>query len=147
MIVIPNVYEGRYKEGDFQWMIKQDEYKDILFIFNDNEECHNTNYRGGGNAVIRKYNIYNTKLEKPRSAGIPTGTLENGGYKELTDYVKKQIDTSIEEIKKIAKTYEYKKICYSSEKDGILGTGIFNVNRDVLIYITEKIKELEKIDE
>ena len=31
---------------------------------------------------------------------------------------------SIEEIKEIIQLYGYKKICYSSEKDGILGTGI-----------------------
>jgi hypothetical protein len=28
-------------------------YNDSLFIFNDNEEEHNTNSIGGGNAIIR----------------------------------------------------------------------------------------------
>jgi len=143
MQVIPNVYKGFNKEGDFDWMLDQEEYSDILFIFNDNEEYHDTNCRGAGNAVIRKYNKYNTKIPVPRSAGIPTGTLEDGGYQELNDHVKEQVDSAIEEIKEIIKKYSYTKVCYSAEKDGILGTGIFSVNRDVLIYITDKIKELE----
>jgi len=143
MEIIANIYKGREQEGDFYWMIKQDKYKDILFIFNDNEEYHYTNRRGAGNAVIRKYNKYNNKLVRPRSAGIPTGTLEDGGYQELTEYVKKQVTEAIEEIKEIIRVYEYKKICYSAEKDGILGTGLFTVSKEVLIYITEKIKELQ----
>jgi hypothetical protein len=145
MEIIANVYKGYEKEGDFGWMIKQDEYNDILFIFNDNEEYHHTNSRGAGNAVIRKYNKYNKKLDRPRSAGIPTGTLANGGYHALTDHVKNQVETSIEEIKEIVNTYGYKKICYSAEKNGILGTGIFKVDSEVLEYITEKIKELKNI--
>jgi hypothetical protein len=143
--IIGNIYKGREKDGDFHWMIKQDIYKDILFLFNDNEEYHDTNARGAGNAIIRKYNKYNKKLEKPRSAGIPTGTLRDGGYEELNDHVKKQVKTAIQEIKEIIIKYNYKKICYSSEKDGILGTGIFTVDRDVLIYITNKIKKLESL--
>ena len=145
MEIIVNVYSGREKEGDFYWMIKQDKYKDILFIFNDNEEYHHTNCRGAGNAVIRKYNKYNTKLNIPRSAGIPTGTLEDGGYQELNDHVKKQVEDSIQEIKEIITIYKYTKICYSSEKDGILGTGIFSVNKEVLKFITDKIKDLENM--
>ena len=125
-------------------MIKKDEYKDVLFIFNDNGEHHDTNRRGGGNAVIRKYNKFNNKLDRPRSAGIPTGTLEDGSYQELNEHVKKQIELSINEIKEIIQIYGYKKIYYSAKKDGVLGTGLFSMNRDVLVYITEKIIELQK---
>jgi hypothetical protein len=145
MEIIANIYKGYRKEGDFYWMIKRDEYADVLFIFNDNEECHHTNRKGAGNAIIRKYNKYNEKLTRPRSAGIPTGKLQDGGYQEFNPHVKTQIDNAVEEIKEIVTKYEYKKICYSSEKDGILGTGLFSVNRDILIYITEKIKELETL--
>ena len=146
MEIIANVYKGREREGDFYWMIKQDEYRDVLFIFNDNEEYHYTNRRGAGNAIIRKYNRFNQKLPRPRSVGIPTGTLEDGGYQELNEHVIKQVETSIQEIKDVVKKYGYKKICYSAEKDGILGTGLFSVDKSVLTYITEKIKELEKIE-
>ena len=144
MEIIANIYTGSKQVGDFYWMIKKDEYKDVLFIFNDNEEHHDTNRRGGGNAVIRKYNKFNNKLDRPRSAGIPTGTLEYGGYQKLNEHVKKQVELSINEIKEIIQIYGYKKIYYSAKKDGVLGTGLFSVNRDVLVYITEKIIELQK---
>jgi hypothetical protein len=147
MQIITNIYEGRKKYGDYKWMIKQPEYDDILFIFNDNEECHDTNISGGGNAIIRKYNKYNTNLEKPRSAGIPTGTLSFGGYDELSEYVKMQIDSSIEEIKEIIQIYNYKKICYSINKDNTFGTGIFTVDEDVKNYIVQKIKTLQDFNE
>lgn len=143
IVIIPNIYKGMEQEGDFYWMIHQDEYNDVLFIFNDNEEYHNTNCSGAGNAIIRKYNKYNYNLVRPRSAGIPTGTLEDGGYGELNEHVINQVASAIEEIREIIKIYNYKKICYSAEKDEILGTGIFTVNRKVLEYITSQIKELK----
>jgi len=143
--IISNIYKGREQVGDFYWMYHQDEYKDVLFIFNDNEEYHNTNRRGAGNAIMRKYNKYNYNLDRPRSAGIPTGTLKDGGYNELNSHVIVQVDNAIKEIKEIIKKYNYKKICYSAEKDGVVGTGIFTVGRSVLEYITVQIKELPNI--
>ena len=35
--VIPIQFTGRNKYGDFNWMIKEPEYANSLFIFNDNE--------------------------------------------------------------------------------------------------------------
>ena len=144
MEIIGNIYKGRNQYGDFHWMIQQEKYDDILFIFNDNEEHHHTNNKGCGNAIIRQYNKYNMSLSRPRSAGIPTGTLKYGGYNELNDHVKKQIDSAIDEIKDICKKYNYTKLCYSSEKNGMLGTGIFVVDINVLVYITTKILELKE---
>ena len=77
--------------GDFNWMCNQVEYIDSLFIFNDNEENHNTHNYGIGNAIIRKYNKHNKTLSKPKSAGICTGTLKYKGYKELSEYNKNLI--------------------------------------------------------
>ena len=37
MQVIGSVFSGAGKDGDFDWMITQDHYKDALFVFNDNE--------------------------------------------------------------------------------------------------------------
>lgn len=129
--------------GDFKWMCKQEQYKDSLFIFNDNEECHDNCYRGGGNAIMRQYNKY-SDLEIPISAGIPTGTLKKGGYTELTEYVKEQIDNAVIEIEELIQKYNYKVLYYSSEPNGLLGTGIFNVNESVLKYITHKIFNISK---
>jgi hypothetical protein len=40
--VIGIQFEGYNKLGDFNYMCELEEYKDTLFIFNDNEEYHNT---------------------------------------------------------------------------------------------------------
>ena len=65
-------------------MIKQPEFKNCLFIFNDNVEYHMSNRKGAGNAIIRQYNKHSQRcigsesysnLEKPMSAGISTGTI------------------------------------------------------------------------
>ena len=124
--------------GDFNWMCHQNEYSDSLFIFNDNEEYHNTCNGGAGNAIMRKYNKY-SKLDKPKSAGIPTGTLEYGGYQSLSNHSINQINNAFDEIIKLINIYKYKKIYYSSELDGKLGTSIFNVSDNVVKYITHRL--------
>jgi hypothetical protein len=142
--VIGSVYTGRGEDGDFLWMNLQEEHEDSLFIFNDNIEHHATARRGRGNAIMRRFNIHNPEGMKPKSAGIPTGSMESGGFTELNELTRKHIDDSLEEIKHLIKTFDYKKIYYSAESpNGILGTNLFWVNEDVLVYITNKIKELE----
>lgn len=132
--------------GDFEWMCTQNKYIDSLFIFNDNEEYHATNYPGMGNAVIRKYNKYNNELSKPKSAGICTGTLKHKGYKELSKHNKNIIDTNIAEIKNIIKQYKYEYIYYSVGINNKLGTSIFTVAEDVINYIDKQISELSTLD-
>ena len=139
--VIGIKFIGQNQIGDFYWMCNQAEYSNSLFIFNDNEEYHGTNRKGAGNAIMRKLNKY-SNLAIPISAGIPTGTLEQGGYTKLNAHSKKQIDWSINEIIELINFYDYKKIYYSSELDGILGTSIFEVDKTVLKYITHKIFSL-----
>ncbi len=145
MKITGTIFTNKNEIGDFMWMKDQKEYNNSLFIFNDNTEYHNTNKRGGGNAIMRKYNKYNTSLDKPISAGIPTGSLENGGFMEFNQEVKKIIDESFEEIKELITKYNYTEIIYSADKNGSLGTNIFEVNKDVINYITNLIKSLEKI--
>jgi hypothetical protein len=144
--VIGSVYDGRGMEGDFLWMNCQPEHEDSLFIFNDNIEHHGTCRRGAGNAIMRRFNRHNPVGHKPKSAGIPTGSLETGGFMELNDEVKEHIDKAFVEIENLIKTFTYDKIYYSAETpNGILGTNLFFVCDDVLVYITTKIKELETI--
>ena len=141
--IVSIVYKGVNQYGDFNWMIKQKEYEDSLFIFNDNEEYHSTNERGGGNAIIRFYNQHNKSLTKPHSAGIPTGTLKYGGYTTLDRMSRAVIDFSINEIKDLIKKYRYRRIFYSSTvKNDCLGTGIFTVDDNVIYYITSEIWKL-----
>jgi hypothetical protein len=136
--VIGTIYEGNNKLGDFNWMIKQTEFKNCLFIFNDNVEHQGSNRKGAGNAIIRQYNKH-SNLAKPMSAGIPTGTLSKGGFDELSEEVKTLIDDCIIGIKELIEKYKYETVYFSADKNGKLGTSIFEVNKDVINYITEKI--------
>jgi len=137
------VKTGQY--GDFEWMCQQEEFSNSLFIFNDNEEYHHTNRKGKGNAVIRKYNKYNDKLEKPKSAGIPTGTLKNRGYSKLNTHVKEVVTEAISEIIELINKYNYETIYYSIGPDNKLGTGLFNVNRNVIDFIDNLINSLASL--
>lgn len=89
MDIIPIIYCESNKYGDFTWMIRQLEYQDSLFIFNDNIESKHSYTNGCGNASIREYNKYNPYIDIPRSAGIPTGSLISRGFISLTDENKK----------------------------------------------------------
>lgn len=144
MKVIPIIFEGKGKYGDFDWMIQQPKYKKCLFIFNDNEEMYYTNEPGGGNAIIRKYNnccgIKYPKQIYGRSAGIPTGTLKRGGYQYLTKRVKKIIDNAFMNVDEWIDCGWARRVFYSCEKDGYtFGTSIFNVGDKVIDYINMKI--------
>jgi len=127
--------------GDFNWMCHQNNYSNTLFIFNDNEEYHKTCKTGAGNAIMRRYNKY-SKIIKPKSAGIPTGTLKNGGYTKLSTKIKFQIDNAFNEIISLINIHKYDQLYYSSELDGKIGTSLFVVNDIVLRYITHKIYNL-----
>ena len=127
--------------GDFNWMITQPEFSNALFIFNDNEEHHNSNKRGAGNAIIRQYNKY-SDLDVPRSVGIPTGTMSSGGYTTFNLETKNKIDGYFNELTELITQHKYTHLYYSAESNGMIGTSIFKVNHKVLEYITWKIHSL-----
>jgi len=143
--VIGSVFKAKGQEGDFDWQIRSGLYEDSLFIYNDDEMRRKWKRAGQGNAVIRKYNRY-ALPERPRSVGICTGNgKENKGYTSLDEHTKSVIDDCISEVIEIVNKYGYKKIYYSAkEPDGLLGTSIFQVDDDVLQYITKKIRSLER---
>ena len=90
--LIPVVYNSSDDTTDFSKMIDLSENDDSLFIFNDNVENHYTSIPGGGNAVIRPYNLYGYRsksLKKPKSAGIVTG-ISGVGFRNLTTMVLKE---------------------------------------------------------
>ena len=122
-------------------MISNPEYDNSLFIFNDNEEHHNSRRQGAGNAIIRKFNKY-SDLDVPRSAGIPTGTMAEGGYNTFNQEIKNKIDGYFEEVYELINKYNYNTLYYSAETNGLVGTSIFKVNHKVLEYITWKIHSL-----
>lgn len=153
--ITPFIFYGTGIVGDFNWMIKQPEYKGTLFLFNDNQEqfqkfaeytiTHSENDKnlacssGGGNAIIRPYQC----LDPPRAAGIPTGV--NGlGYKNLNT-AKPYIDASTQYIKALLNTGLYDSIAYSSEYDGrTLGTSIYSPSNDVKEYIVQSLENIVK---
>jgi len=142
-IIIPSVFKSGVKVGDFGWMIERDQYKDALFIFNDNVRDHNTADVGAGNAIIRPYNKYGQHKKYPRSAGISTG-YRGIGFETLDAKTKKIIDDEVEEIKALIQEHNYKRIYWSSTdiEGSDLGTSEFTVNDKVRRYIVEKINEL-----
>eukprot|EP01039_Chlorochromonas_danica_P010726 gene10726-11908_t len=149
MQIVGTLFVGNRQYGDFHWMITScgDEYNDSLFLFNDNEEHHFTARRGRGNAVIREFNRYGKHKAKPRSSGIPTGTMACGGYMILTPEVQRIIDGAFVEIKQLLATGNYKRVFYSMEnKSGRLGTALFQVGDDVLDYITHCIHALAELN-
>lgn len=155
MLIVGSSFKGSNKYGDFLWMINQSEFNDSLFIYNDNEEMHNMFYlNGAGNAVIRKYNKHNVNLNKPRSAGIPTGCMRMTnttnkmyykGYKVLDDHVKSVIDNSIIEIKELISKYKYDRVFFSCNENNKLSTNLFVVSDDVITYITDQIYSIKNI--
>lgn len=144
--VIGTLFTGTVRYGDFKHMITSGKYNDSLFIYNDNEESYYMrSYRAGaGNAIIRRYNQYNGEYsDNPLSAGIPTGTLENGGYESLNEENKEIIDKCILNITNLITKHNKKRLFYSAKnKTGVLGTGIFEVSDDVLEYVTNEIFKL-----
>lgn len=132
----------RNRNDDFEVMMKTEKYKNALFLFNDNEREHGTNIKGAGNAVMRKY----SKLDIPRSFGIPTGIYRTG-YTQLDNKTKDAIDSIFYELKNLVDSGNYNTLVYSIEDEfnPLLGTSIFQVSQDVLIYITRKILSLGEI--
>lgn len=148
--LIGSVFRGPGREGDFGWMIGRPEYADALFVFNDNEEQFLAHLRnpedaagcsaGGGNAVIRPWQC----REPPRAAGIPTGSLANGGYRQLSKDARTYIDEALVRIRNLIDVQGYHRVYYSAEHEGgALGTGIFDVDEGVKRYIMTRLRELE----
>jgi hypothetical protein len=151
--VVPSVYSGQGKDGDFGWMITQGQYAKSFFIFNDNEGQFLENRTspkgpgacadGGGNAAIRS-----SQCETPpRALGIPTGsyTLSPPGYPALTPQVQQLIDDAIASIKQVVQANGYTEVIYSGDGHGGLGHGIFNPAAAVKKYIITQINSLSSI--
>ena len=149
MQVIGSVYVNDGEYGDFGWMLKQPDYDDALFIFNDNEPQFRAFLKdqtpgsegcavGGGNAAIRPYRCQNP----PRAQGIPTGTTH--GYPQLTPEVKQVIDESFGVIRTTLKSGRYERVFYSAaDAQGDLGVGIFkDLGDDVKSYIVAELRKL-----
>ena len=145
--LVPSVYKGSKKPGDFKWEIENGS-KNTLYIFNDDVKQHKTSRSTPGNAVIRNYNKYG-KHKPPLSAGISTGWKPGGkqyGFKVLDTEVKQIIDSEIEEIKTLVQTGNYQFIKYSADpKDlSMVGIKLFDVGDDVRRYIVSQLQQISQ---
>ena len=143
--VVGSVFRGPRQPGDFAWMIRQPEYEDSFFVFNDNEteflrhQSHGSGAglcrTGGGNAVVRPYQCQIPQ----RSAGVPTGDA-SGGYRAFTEHVRSVIDSAVDTVALASAGYD--RLFYSAERLGGLGTGIFRVDDSVKRHIVEQLQAL-----
>ena len=142
--VTRSVFGGAGVSGDYLWMSNQPEFARALFVFNDNEEQFDAFVEGkpsgftagGGNAAIRPLR----KLLPPRAAGIPTGTLNGGGYSALDHHTKEKINQALDVVVKLVKTGDYDQIVVPTSRDGnTLGTGIFKVAPEVCAYVYDRL--------
>lgn len=147
MLVIGSVFLGHNQDGDFGWMLQQETYSDSFFVFNDNQEQYQEHRKnpkssygcaaGGGNASIRPYQCE----DPPRAGGVPTGANAEG-YASLTPEVKQIIDEAVATIKQTCDEHGYKRLFYSSDGHGSLGTRIFGPGNDVKAYIVQQLEAL-----
>ena len=141
--VTRSIYRGVGISGDYLWMIDQPEFARALFIFNDNEEQFDAYVAGeasgftagGGNAAIRPLR----KHLPPRAAGVPTGKYGRG-YSALDATTKSKIDEALAVVETLLKSGNYDQIVVSKDKDDdTLGTGIYEVAREVRDYIYQQL--------
>ncbi len=155
--VIPIVFSGKGKLGDYLWMRNQPGFERAYFVFNDNEEqffIHQTDPNnvdgcapGGGNGAARPFQCETP----PRAVGVPTGTLAKGGYQTLTPQVKAIIDQAVAVIRADVQRNGFDKVIYSTclkggspncTLDDDLGTGIFAPSEEVRRYIVSSLKNI-----
>lgn len=164
--VVPISFTGAGKIGDFKWMINQPAYQQDLFIFNDNEEA-NKDYMdlwvnnsttsvglrsacvaGMGNAVIRPYRCIPGHKDHPRSAGLPTGYLSgigtSRGYATLSE-AQQGASVAMDYITSLVKSGQYRRVYFSVGPDGLLGQGVFDIDRDVRVYFTKFLLNLANV--
>ena len=151
-----SIFAGAGKDGDFKWMMSQDQYKKTFFVFNDNEEQFdayqamvspvkaidkaNTGCQAGsGNAAIRPQ-----QCEDPaNAAGVPTGK-DRKGYEKLDDAVKDKVKKAIAWIRESVAAGDFDTVVFSQARNAAtLGSGTYQVAKEVRDYIFNSLLELE----
>lgn len=136
--------------GDYGWQLRNPSYDRALHVFNENlgQQRSKCTFPGGGNACARPYR------QQGKSIGMPTGNF--GGYDSLSESVgngdtaKDTIDEAEDEIVEhiLSNPGRFDKVYYcvnaseSDERRDLIGMGIFNIDRGVRVYITDKLRKL-----
>lgn len=145
----PVVYDNKTKKGDFKTMITDPQYKDAVFIIQENVKDGldwDDSTGGAGTAAIRPYCWVYNQDEKPRAIGLYTGwSVAAGGFKYFNDRTEEAVDVCIDRLYLLLKKYpSIKRIIYSanaSDKD-LLGTGVFNPSESILRYASCRLLDL-----
>lgn len=155
LAVVPAVFRKKGEDGDYQWMIKQAQYDDALFVFTENflDSMRIDAEAGGGTACIRPFSMYHgADTANVRAVGVPTGwSVETGGFAYFDKAeVRRAIDLAFDRILVLLKTTHahIRRVIYSADAQdpSIIGTGIFakTVSSTVVQYISERIRELPR---
>ena len=132
------VYKNKNEYGDFDWMIKSGQYENVLFLFDDNLEYYKTSIPERGILELRKYNEYGL-YPNVCSAGIIMGKSFNHNFDKLDEVNKRNIDISINNIKKLILQNNYKELYFSSDEEGLIKINYKYSNLEVINYATEQI--------
>ena len=153
---VDTVYFRRPNEhGDYAWQLRQSAYNSSLHVYNENlrqQRDKSDNFPGGGNACARPYR------PTGKSIGVPTGG-SYGGFSSLNEQidsggaiVKDAIDESVKEIVDhvVENPGRFDTLYYcvndpqreTDVRKDLIGMGIFNIGRDVRVYISEQLKEI-----
>jgi len=150
----------------FKDIINREEYKNSLFLFNDNVSQFEDYYyykkntsnvtigklNGAGNACIRSWQC----LDKPRAAGIPTGSYskykKNISLEKISPLVVNYTSMAMENIKDILEeNKDYTRVIYSGtdkneyqEASDNLDVDLFSgiIGEDVRWYIVGRMRDL-----
>lgn len=154
IVVEPVSFRAPGQHGDYHWQLAPQQsatYGDKLHVYNENvpqQRDKTDNNPGGGNAIARMYRSAGTAI------GMPTG--EYGGFASLdeplangAETAKDVIDEAIDEIEDhLLKNSRFTTVYYctnakeTDERKDLIGMGIFRIDRDVRLYITDKLKML-----
>ena len=146
MLVKGVVFRVKKADGDFQWMAKQAQYNDSVFLIMENFlDMLFATQTGGGTAVLRDQTW--PMSTAPRAVGIPTGySQETGGFRMLDKSVREIIDLGFERLRAhVREVPNVRMIVYSADgkNPSLIGCNIFKatLSQDVLQYITQRIHE------
>ena len=143
VVIVPIHYNHKTQEGCFKTMLEQQQTTDAIIVFNDNVLDHldwDDSTPGAGSAKIRPYAWQYNQNETPRVVGLPTGfSSASKGFKTLDRDAKEAIDATIQRLVVFCRKHpSIRRIIYAADKnnDKMLGTGIFEVDEQVLKYIS-----------
>lgn len=149
-LIKASVFKEEGKPGDFAYDKDQQEYKNAIWLYNENVlhmRDKNFKYKGAGAACMRPHSCLHIEDgEALRSFGIPTGWSNlTGGFRLFGKKEKLAILLSFQLLYvKLKELDTVDTIVFPADKDGKFATGIFGntVRADTLKMIQDGIDSL-----